>query len=332
LVSKTEFTEQAMKPIVSVIMSTYNRCEYLKEAIDSILSQTFEKFEFIILNDGSTDDTRNIILSYDDARIRFHDFHENLGYTFRLNQAISLAQGKYIARMDSDDLSCADRLELQIEYLEANQDVAVCGGLIEFIGDIPDNVKNWAIFHDPETMKIALLFNCPICHPTVVFKKAIIEKTISYNESFEPAEDYELWTRLSIQHKIMNLPKVLLKYRFSGGQVSNKTYSKQRNKRFRIFNTQLNRLNIFPNSHQLRLHESLFHPSWINIYCYNNNVRIWFDTLIAANNISCIYEREKFVTFLEVLFLEVTQKSPRIIEDMIAHAIEKDNQIRKINV
>src|SRR6185295_3491651 len=122
-------------PQVSVLMSVYNGEKYLKEAMESILNQSFPDFEFLIFNDSSTDSGREIILSFNDPRIVLVDNEKNIGLTKSLNKGLSLAKGKYIARMDADDISDAGRLNEQVNYMEKNSDVAVCGSWVQFLNE-----------------------------------------------------------------------------------------------------------------------------------------------------------------------------------------------------
>jgi glycosyltransferase involved in cell wall biosynthesis len=124
-----------MSPYVTVLMPVYNTEMYLKEAIDSILNQTFRDFEFIVINDGSTDSTSDIIESYSDPRIIYLQNEKNLGVATSLNKGLSIAKGTYIARMDGDDVSRCDRLEKQVAFMDANPEIGVCGTWLETIGD-----------------------------------------------------------------------------------------------------------------------------------------------------------------------------------------------------
>ena len=201
-------------PKVSVIMPVYNtKEEYLREAIESILNQTFPDFEFIIINDGSTNNAEDIILSYKDKRIRYIK-QKNSGVAKTLNYGFDIAQGKYIARMDSDDISLPFRFEKQVEFLERNKGVsAVCSSI-----EIFPQVK---ISKTPKEIKFLDLyfFNC-ICHPTVMLRRSDFNKhNLRYDPSFT-SEDYELWTRVVKVLKFCSLQEVLLKYRIHGENIS----------------------------------------------------------------------------------------------------------------
>ena len=156
-------------PMISVIMPVYNGEKYLCEAIDSILNQTYTDFEFIILNDGSTDKTEEIILSYDDPRIVYVKNETNLQIVKTLNKGIALAKGKYIARMDADDISLPERFEKQLKFMEQYPSIDVCGTWMRII-DKPKQV--WTYPEKHEEIKAQLLFNTPLSHPTLIIKKS----------------------------------------------------------------------------------------------------------------------------------------------------------------
>lgn len=209
---------------ISVFMPVYNRSEYIKECMDSILSQTFSDFELLIVDDGSTDDTCEIILSYNDPRIRLiknrHDFIESS------NILLSEARGKYMARMDSDDIMMPDRLRIQYEYLEAHPEVDVLGGGMELTGDAEESIKHTYI----ENVTIDDLYRgCCICNPTAMMRRSrVLEKNLKYENESIYAEDYLFWVRAAIAGLcIRNIPEVLVKYRISDTQVSTAYYYTQ---------------------------------------------------------------------------------------------------------
>jgi glycosyltransferase involved in cell wall biosynthesis len=190
-------------------MPVYNGEKYLKEAIDSILNQTPSNFEFIIVNDGSTDTTEDIILSYDDERICYVKNKTNLQIVKTLNKGIALAKGKYIARMDADDISFPERFEKQLKFMEASPDVDICGTWINTFGD---RESIWKCPIDHEEIKAQLLFNSALAHPSVFIRRTFFE-AFQYSSEANKAEDYFLWVQ-SIDHKkISNIPYSLLMYR-----------------------------------------------------------------------------------------------------------------------
>ena len=202
-------------PPISVIMSVYNSEEYLSEAIESILNQNFENFEFIIIDDGSTDGSLEIINSYaaKDSRIKILS-HENKGLPASLNEGIAIATGKYIVRMDADDISLPSRFQKQYQFLESNPEIGVCGSLAL---RMRKNSSKYVIFSHPEkheALRLRLLFSVCFIHPTVMIRISVLDKLeYFYDEKFTNSQDYELWSRLVLKTRFYNLQVPLLLYR-----------------------------------------------------------------------------------------------------------------------
>lgn len=213
-------------PLVSVLMPVYNAAPYVKDAIDSILNQTFADFELLVFNDGSTDSSAEVIESIKDKRIVFIDSAKNFGYVAHLNNGLQLARGKYIARMDADDIALPTRFEKQIAFLEANSEVGLCGtsfrtfGASEIVVSVPEG---------NEEIREFLLRNSPMAHPTVIFRKALVEQhSLHYDKDFMPTEDYKLWYDISKLTKLHNITEVLLYYRVHPHQISSYMNDTQR--------------------------------------------------------------------------------------------------------
>ncbi|RKD12408.1 hypothetical protein BCY91_12215 [Pelobium manganitolerans] len=287
--------------LVSVIMPVYNASAYLEEAITSILDQSYQNFEFIIINDGSKDDTVEIIKRFDDARIKLIDEKENKGYTYRLNQGIVLSEGEFIARMDADDISLRERFAKQVEFLQNNRSVVVCGTALEIIGNANYYI-NWVTDFDSEDLKIALLYQNGICHPSVMMRNPKhLQSGIFYNSEFEPAEDYEYWVRLSRKYKIANLPDLLIKYRAYDGQVSQQHNALQETQKVRIIKTQLADLGLNPTSAQLNIHRRIFNAAVVVSADYLPKVKEWLSILAKANQAMQQYPEPKFQERLNLL-------------------------------
>jgi len=211
-------------PKISVLLPVYN-CElYIKEAIDSILNQTFSDFELLVIDDASTDNTTSVIESFSDERICFHKKEKNLGLIDSLNFGISIAKGKYIARMDGDDISLPERFAKQFDFLEKNTNIILCGTAYKTFGAVEKVVK-LPITHEEIAAKLCL--NSTFGHPTVMGRRDMFEKH-KYNKDFKNIEDYELWSRLIFEGEVANLDEVLLFYRVHENQVSNIYNDEQR--------------------------------------------------------------------------------------------------------
>lgn len=212
-------------PIVSVLMPIYNtREEHLRAAIESILNQTFKQFEFLILNDSPDNEKLDeIVTSYDDSRIRYFKNKTNMGITPSRNKLLGLAQGKYIAIFDHDDISQPNRFEKQVAYMEANPNVGVLGTGIR---QLPSGKEVMFPQHD-EDIRMALMWGCVIIHPSAMVRRDVLVKNhIQYEERFTPSEDHALWCRLIPHTQFHNLQEILLNYRFHATNTSKKQADK----------------------------------------------------------------------------------------------------------
>lgn len=212
-------------PIISVVMPVYNCSNYINLAIESILNQTFEKFEFIIINDASTDDTLIKILEYDDPRIVLLENTTQKGICECINYGISISKGKYIARMDGDDISHNTRFEHQFVFMEENPSVGILGTWYTILGT--NDIIKMPVKH--EAIVLDMLEYSPLAHPTIFLRKSVLKDLITiYDQQYIYAEDYELWSRLILTTRAENLPICLLAYRKHDNQSSNLYFLEQR--------------------------------------------------------------------------------------------------------
>lgn len=205
------------QPLLTVLMPVYNAEMYVAEAIDSILNQTLSSFDFIIIDDGSVDDSTSIIQSYTDPRIKFYQNEVNIGISATLNKGIQLATTELIARMDADDISYPERLQKQYDYMVANPDCALLSCQARVITEDKkliriDNFKSAYYYYN-------LTFECWIYHPTVLYKRSAVLNVCAYTQRY--SEDYALFWELSRNYKIHNLDQVLLDYRTTGQSLHN---------------------------------------------------------------------------------------------------------------
>ena len=205
-----------MIPKVSVILSVCNGELHLKEAIDSILHQTYADFEFIIIDDGSTDATLEIIKSYNDARIKCVSNEKNIGLTKSLNRGVKEASGEYIARQDADDISLPQRLELQLHFLETHLQVALLGTGIYVVDAAGKEIEKRIMQPNPQA---SLQRGNRIVHGSAMFRRGVVEEVGDYNEELKYAQDYELWLRMAKKHGVRNLALPLYKLRIHKGSI-----------------------------------------------------------------------------------------------------------------
>ncbi len=210
-------------PRVSVVMPVFNGERYLREAIDSILTQTYKDFEFIIVNDGSTDNSESIIQAYDDPRIVYLKNEQNSKICVTLNKGLYAARGEYIVRMDCDDISLSDRIAQQTSFMDKHQNIAVAGSdLLIFGEDVEEH--HFESLHSQQMCKMGLIFNSCLAHPSAIIRKSVLDDlNLRYKDEYKGMEDFELWWQISKQHEITNIPKVLLKYRKHKDQVTQNT-------------------------------------------------------------------------------------------------------------
>jgi len=213
-----------LNPLVSVVMSAWNEADCIGAAIRSVLDQSFRDFEFIILDDASTDDTVARIQAFDDPRIRLLRNESNLKLAASLNRGLREARGIYIARMDADDVALPGRLAKQVEFMEANPAIGVLGGAYHRIlrGRMDGKIRPSPLMHGLEHERIAadvFFLHGGVLHPTILFRRSSLPKSGNlYDESFPTGEDDELWPRLARVARFANLAEPLIRYRVSSEQ------------------------------------------------------------------------------------------------------------------
>ena len=224
-------------PKVSVLLSNYNGDKHLDESISSVLSQTYKDFEFIIVDDASTDSSRKVIENYHDKRIKKYYAEKNRNIAYSLNLALSMASGEYIARIDSDDVWELNKLEIQVQYMENHSECGACFTKVNIIDEY-SNIANdmydeyLQLFNSAENKSqrewLRFFFyqgNC-LCHPSVVIRRNVLEHVGGYYHlAYVPAEDYELWTRIVMKYPIHILEEKLVRYRWEEtvNKISGKT-------------------------------------------------------------------------------------------------------------
>ena len=209
-----------MQPLVSVIMSTYNREDLVKEAVFSVLNQSFENFEFIVIDDNSTDNTIEILKNFKDKRLKVFKNRTNCGCTFNYHNAQNLANGEYIAHIDDDDIWLKDKLEKQVAFIEENSEIVLLGSFIETFGE---NARPSWVF-DTNSDKLAFLMNFynPICHSAIIYRKNFMLKNgINYDIWKKCSQDYDFYRQiLEANGKLSNLPEILVRYRMHKKRIT----------------------------------------------------------------------------------------------------------------
>ena len=204
-------------PLISVIMAAYNSEKYIAEAIESVLKQTFNNFELIIINDASADKTLDIIKEYaeKDKRIKLINHKQNKGISETRNDGIKEAKGKYIAIHDSDDISKPERFKLQADYLKSHPKCGVVGSHIEIFDDTIKKIVSLRKYPEKDSdLRKMIFFSCPIAQPVSMIRAEVFKKLGLYDKRYPPTEDLDLWFRIGTLYEFASIPKVLLVYRY----------------------------------------------------------------------------------------------------------------------
>lgn len=224
-------------------MTVYNSELYLQDSIESIIKQTYKNFKFIIINDGSTDGSEEIIKNFKDNRIIYINNILNIGVAKSLNKGLLMSKSPYIVRMDADDIAVKDRLQSQLDYMEKHKDIGVLGGQVVHFNEIEKIIKYKE--ESPTRINSLLLFSNPIMHPTVMIRREVLDNNnIMYNKSFVASQDYSLWIDLYRRTKIKNMDKILLYYRMSDNSMTKSYESTSISRHINLISTAFEGLKI----------------------------------------------------------------------------------------
>jgi len=281
---------------VSVIMPVYNGEAFLAESVQSILDQTFTDLELLIIDDGSLDSSVNIVQSYDDTRIRLIQNKKNMGLEYSLNLGLKEARGKYLARMDADDISLPERLEKQVSFMDANPDVSVCGTWAETFG-VVNQIWKYPLTH--EEITCWLLFGSVLVHPSVIIRKgAVTEAADIYDEGFSKAEDYYLWVKLSRKVRFANIGEVLIRYRVQEESLLGEHKKIQREAANRVRKIQLETLGLNVSEAEMELHSAVSQWKFQDKRDFLDRVDKWLMRIAQANVNAGIYDHEVLMRVL----------------------------------
>ncbi len=284
-------------PAVSVLMAVYDGERYLRQAVESILRQTFSDFEFLAVDDGSTDGTADILRSYRDPRFRLFRNPRNLGLAACLNRGIDEARGRYIARMDADDISLPERLARQVVFLDEHPEIGACGAWYRVFGERDQEIR---LPTDADEIKCRLFFYNVLAHPAVVLRtEAFREAGLRYDVSYGTSQDYDLWVRASRRFPLANVGEFLLLFRVHPGQQVRRHRGKQVETACIVRRRQVEELGILPGDEELRIHDSLCVPSGSEAFCSEALADAWIDKLKAANGAKGLFPEAVFSRVLD---------------------------------
>lgn len=312
---------------ISVLMPAYNSSEFIKEAINSILNQTFSDFELIIVNDGSTDNTHQIISAFSDARIKYYQNDSNKGLAYVRNRLIELSTSDYIAFLDSDDIAEKERLEIQYNFFKQQKSLGLIAASVHSINE---NGKlehtNWKFNLNENELPVHLLFYNPIVTSTVMFKKELLPNEV-FRSDYPPCEDYDLWVKMLFNSKGIVLSDFLATYRLYYNSVSKRKADDARNNRNRVIVDQLEY--YFPNQYsdqEAQLHLSLVEFSLKNKIEDLPALQSWIQKFITLNQ-QHHHFNEKILK--QVLYERVLKKYLRLTEYNLS-VYQKLIEVKKI--
>jgi len=274
-------------PRVTVLMPLYNGEKFLREAIASILGQTFADFELLIVDDGSTDSSAEIVTDFRDGRIQFVRNTANLGIEASLNLGLEMARGEFIARMDCDDISLPLRLKKQVEFLTAHPEVAACGTWLKTFGKCS---AEWRFPLEHDEIMARMIFQNSLPHAPVMLRKGVLRcNRLNYRADFPGAEDYDLWTRLMTRARLANLPEVLYYYRQYDQQVTRSRSAPKTASANRVRKAVLEGLGIEMSDDEFQLHCKIA----LNLPGYSlSQAEVWLEKIEQVNGRSNFFEPE----------------------------------------
>jgi glycosyltransferase involved in cell wall biosynthesis len=290
------------RPLVSVFIPVYNREKYILESVSSILNQSFTDFELIVVDDGSTDRTRDILASIKDERLKVYFNDTNMGIPYTRNRGIELASGEYFALLDSDDVATLDRLEKQVDFLNKHPDCAVVGGYIAIINQYSKATRKIKFRHTvPDYIHSSMLFQCPL-HNTTIMGRTTLFKKFQYQTDFKMGQDHDLFMRMYLSgHKLYNINRILGFLREHNERTTSKKLDVSISRRKEIVKRQLEILNVNFTETDLNNHIYLsgkymgseLSPVSIDID-FISWAESWFFDLINANNKTKLYPVNAF--------------------------------------
>ncbi|WP_170982783.1 glycosyltransferase family 2 protein [Dyadobacter frigoris] len=243
-------------PETTVLIPSYNGAKYIQSALQSVLSQKYTDYEILIIDDGSTDNTEELVKTLDNKRIRYYKNESNMGIVASLNRGLDLAKGKYIARMDADDLMLGDRLQSQVDFLEKNKNYGMVGCWYHTIDENGWIIHTRKTLTDHDTLRMSLIFRNQFAHSSVTMRTEIARK-LRYDPEFQYCEDHDLWIRFSEVCKVTNLSILGLSYRWYSDNSCNRHQRDLKIRVLSLLSRELEKLDIIHSVEELKLHAAI---------------------------------------------------------------------------
>lgn len=298
-------------------MPAYNAGNFIEQAVQSVLDQTYENFELIIINDGSTDNSKAVIESFDDSRIKYFENGENSGIVFSRNKGLKLAQGEYIGMLDADDVAHPEKFEKQIAFLAQNKDFGMVGAWAKFIDEEGKRLPGgWKLKAKPEMIPSIMLFKNYFLQSAVLYRKECIEK-FSFREGFDILEDYLIWLEILREHKAWNLPEYLIDYRLHPGGVTKMHQEEKTEKEKKVFRIQLEELGIDATEQEMELHLLIRDDTTITNTGTLKSIEEWLLKIIASNEALGVYDPKMLARTVFNRWAKVCFKASRLHLQML---------------
>jgi len=308
-------------PQLSIIITTYNSGKYISQAIESVLAQTFGDFELIIINDGSTDNTKEIVSAFSDERIKYFENEKNEGIVFSRNKGLKLAQGSYIGMLDADDIAHPNKFENQIDFLERNPEYGMVGSWAKFIDAEGKHVPgSWKLKAKPQAIPAIMLFKNYFLQSAVLYRRECISG-YEFKEGFEIGEDYLIWYEILKEWKAWNLQQYLLDYRVHEKSITQSNIDFKREKEKEIFGIILKGLEIEPSDEELELHLTIREGNTIDNIKTLLSIEKWLLKIIAQNRLLNIYNQKILERIVFERWLKVCSKAGVLHFKMLKHLI-----------
>jgi len=294
-------------------MPVHNGQSYLREAMDSVIGQTYQDWEFLIVDDGSTDDTPRILNEYSrrENRIRIVQNPSNLGISMSLNKGLAVASGTFVARMDADDICLPSRIGKQVDFLESHPSVGICGTWVQPLGGRKETMVRYPREHDLITC--THLFTPALAHPSVMMRRDTLEKHgLLYSTQFPYAQDYEFWVRCSHHTRLANIDEVLLILRQHENKISEKKKQDQSMAARRVQEGQIREMGLNPSEAEMAVHGKLAREQWEPRRSFLVSVDSWLRRLITANVRTSRYPEPAFSATLAAKWFSACTQASRL--------------------